>query len=116
MLASWVSEEVKDVDLGDKRLNERMGQILEQLGGHPTTSIPAACGGCAETVAAYRFFDNEKVSFENILQPHIEATYERMAQQSVVILAQDTTRVPPDRLLVPVLWTMVPDLARCFIR
>ena len=31
MLASWVSEEVKDVDLGDKRLNERMGQILDQL-------------------------------------------------------------------------------------
>ncbi len=93
MLASWVSEEVKDVDLGDKRLNERMGQILDQLGGHPTTSIPAACGGCAETVAAYRFFDNEKVSFENILQPHIEATYERMAQQSVVILAQDTTEI-----------------------
>ena len=39
MLASWVSEEVKDVDLGDKRLNERMGQILDQLGSHPTASI-----------------------------------------------------------------------------
>lgn len=93
MLASWVSEEVKDVDLGDKRLNERMGQILDQLGSHPTASIPAACCGCAEMVAAYRFFDNEKVSFENILHPHIEATYERMAQQSVVILAQDTTEI-----------------------
>lgn len=93
MLASWVSEEMKSVDLGDKRLNERMGQILGQLGGHPTTSIPAACGGCAETVAAYRFFDNEKVSFENVLHPHIEATYERMSQQPVVILAQDTTEI-----------------------
>ena len=93
MLAPWVIKEVKDADLGDKRLNERMVQILDQLGSHPTASIPAACGGCAEMVAAYRFFDNEKVSFEKVLQPHIEATYTRMAQQSVVILAQDTTEI-----------------------
>lgn len=93
MLAPWVAEEVKDVDLGDKRLNERLGKILDQLGGHPTASIPAACGGCAEMVAAYRFFDNEKVMFEKVIQPHIEATYTRMAQEPVVILAQDTTEI-----------------------
>lgn len=93
MPASWVIEETKDVDLEDKRLNSRLAVILDQLGGHPTASIPAACGGYAEMMAAYRFFDNEKVGFENILQPHIEATGRRMAQQPVVILAQDTTEI-----------------------
>ena len=93
MPAPWVVEELKDVNLNDKRLNDRMGLILDQLGGHATASIPAACGGWAETVAAYRFFDNEKVSFEKLLEPHIEATFRRIQGHSVVILAQDTTEI-----------------------
>jgi hypothetical protein len=48
MLASWVVEEVKDVNLKDKRLNDRMAQVLDQLGGHPGLSIPAACNGWAD--------------------------------------------------------------------
>jgi hypothetical protein len=93
MLSPWVAEEVKDVALGDKRLNNRLAEILSQLGGHPTASIPAACGGYVETTAAYRFFDNDKVRFEDILQPHIEASCQRMAEHPVVILAQDTTEL-----------------------
>lgn len=97
MLAPWVVDEMKNVELNDKRLNDRLMEILSQLGGHPTASIPAACGGYAETAAAYRFFDNDKVSFENILRSHIEATYRRMAEHSIVILAQDTTEVDVTR-------------------
>ncbi len=91
MAVPWAMNETKDVDLKDTRLNKRLGEVLSQLGEQPTASIPAACGGYAETAAAYRLFDNEKVHLDNILQPHIEATRRRMAEQSVVILAQDTT-------------------------
>ncbi len=93
MLAPWVIEEMKDVDLNDKRLNHRLSAVLSQLGGHPTASIPAACGGYAETTAAYRLFDNEKVGFQNVLQPHVDSTRRRMAEQPVVILVQDTTEI-----------------------
>lgn len=93
MLAPWVIDEMKTVDLKDKRLNDRLGEVLSQLGGHPTASIPAACGGYAEMTAAYRLFDNEKLNFENVLQPHIDATRRRIAEQPVVILAQDTTEI-----------------------
>lgn len=93
MHAPWVVEELKDVNLNDQRLNERMYQVLEQLGGCPQASIPAACGGWAETQAAYRFFDNKKVSFDRLLEPHIEATYRRVKDHSVVILSQDTTEI-----------------------
>ena len=93
MLSSWVSEEMKNADLEDKRLNERLAVVLDQLTGQPTASIPAACGGYAETMAAYRFFNNDKVGFENVLHPHIEATEKRMADQPVVILVQDTTEI-----------------------
>ena len=103
MLSLWVVEEMKHADLNDRRLNERLRVILDQLGGRPTSSIPAACGGYAEMVAAYRFFDNDQVCFENILQPHIESTRVRIAAQPVVILAQDTTEIDltrPDQQVV----------------
>jgi hypothetical protein len=44
-------------------------------------------------VAAYRFFDNEKVDFENVLQPHIDATHQRIAEQPVALLVHDTTEL-----------------------
>ena len=93
MLAPWATEEMKTVDLNDERLNNRISEVLSLLAAHPTASIPAACGGYAETAAAYRLFDNEKVRFENVLQPHIEATRQRIAVQPVVILPQDTTEI-----------------------
>ena len=51
MLEPWVMDEMKTVDLKDKRLNDRLGEVLSQLAGQPTASIPGACGGYAETAA-----------------------------------------------------------------
>jgi len=93
MLAPWVIDEMKDVNLEDKRLNKRLAEILSQLACHPTASIPAACGGYAEMMAAYRFFNNDKVTLENVLASHIEATRLRMAEQPVVVLTNDTTEI-----------------------
>lgn len=93
MLAPWVAEEMKSADLKDKRLNERLEEVLSALGERPTASIPAACGGHAETAAAYRFFDNQKVTFERVLASHCERTQERVSAQPVVLLVQDTTEL-----------------------
>jgi Transposase DNA-binding/Transposase Tn5 dimerisation domain len=93
MLAPWIVEELKTANLKDERLNARLREVLSQLATRPTASIPAACGGRAEMEAAYRLFDNDKVTFENILEPHSHVTCERIAAQEVVILAQDTTEV-----------------------
>ena len=46
-------------------------------------SVPAATRGRAEMEAAYRFFDNDKVSPEKSLRPHIEATRERISDRVV---------------------------------
>ncbi len=94
MLAPWVSDEMADVELKDKRLNNRLTEILSALSAHPQSSIPAAHnGGEAETTAAYRFFDNDRVGFEDILHPHIEASLRRFAEHAVVILVQDTSEI-----------------------
>jgi hypothetical protein len=103
MIAPWVVEEMQTADLEDKRLNTRLGIVLDQLGAHPTASIPAACNGYAETTAAYRLFDNDRATFENVLAPHTDATRRRIAGQPVVLLAQDTTELDltrPERQVV----------------
>src|SRR5262245_35975572 len=81
------------VELNDRRLNERLATLLGALGEHPTASIPAACGGFNETTAAYRFFDNEKVTFDSALAPHFAQTRQRIAEPSTVLLVQDTTEL-----------------------
>jgi hypothetical protein len=97
MVVPWVLNEMKTVDLKDKRLNDRLREVLSQLGGHPTASIPAACGGHAEMTAAYRLFDNDNASFEAILQPHIDTTRQRIASHPVVLLVQDTSEIDVTR-------------------
>ncbi len=93
MLAPWAIEEMKTAELEDKRLNARLTALLSALGEHPTASIPAACGGFNEMTAAYRFFDNEKATWEKILAPHAEQARQRMAQQELVLLVQDTSEL-----------------------
>ncbi len=92
-MSPWIGDELATVDLGDKRLNGRMGILLDRIGSQPERSIPAACRGWAETQAAYRFFDNPSVTPEKVLAPHRDATLERIRQQEVVLLVQDTTEL-----------------------
>lgn len=93
MNAPWAKEEVAMVDLGDDRLNARLELLLSALGRRPNLSIPAACGGRAEMEAAYRFFDNEKVTFAKVLEPHVAKTTERLAEQPVGLLVQDSSEI-----------------------
>jgi len=93
MAAAWVLDEMRTVDLKDKRLDTRLREVLSQLGERPTASIPAACGGHAEMTGAYRLFENDKATFDQILAPHADAARRRVAEHEVVLLAQDTTEV-----------------------
>jgi len=90
-MSNWAEEETQTADFGDERLKQRFSIILQQLGDKPQLSIPTACGGWSETIAAYRFFDNQKTSFEQILKAHQDATIARIKVAPVVLLAQDTT-------------------------
>lgn len=92
-MSHWIDEELTDLDLGDKRLDQRAKVLLERFMANPQASINASCHGWSETLAAYRFFDNEKVSEDKILEPHREATIRRMAQHPVTLVTQDTTEL-----------------------
>lgn len=78
--------------LGDKRLDRRCNQLVDQFVKKPTTSIPQACGNWKGTKAAYRFFTNDKVNTEKILSAHYEETRKRIGEsEGIVLVAQDTT-------------------------
>lgn len=92
-MGEGIAEELKGIDLGDERLNQRSTLLLETLAADPAASVNSACGGWGETMAAYRFFDNSSVTPDLILQPHIEATKRRIKEHPVVLIAQDTTEL-----------------------
>jgi len=87
----WTTEEFSSVQLGDERLSNRLMKLADQFVRQPDKSIPAKCRSWPETKAAYRFFDNEKVTASAIVQPHVEATLARMQPHPVVLFVQDTT-------------------------
>jgi IS4 transposase len=90
---SWATEEFSTLDLGDQRLNRRATLLVERLATHPTASIPAACGGWAETQAAYRLLSHDAVGWQDLHDPHMACTLQRMAAHKVVLCIQDTTEL-----------------------
>ena len=89
---AWIRDEVNGCDLGDRRLDQRLGRVLEDLSSRIGKGIPMASQDWAATKAAYRFLDNAKVNEAAILQGHFEATAARFADTSdQVLVLHDTT-------------------------
>lgn len=85
-----LSAEFGDAELGDGRLNRRLGALADSLAESPGQSFPKALDD-AELEAAYRFFGNDRVTPEAILAPHFRQSGRRAAMQQRVIVAHDTT-------------------------
>ena len=93
MICSKVADEFAGAQFGDARLTDRARSLAEALGEKPNISIPAALVTKAELEGCYRFFDNDKVTPERILKPHIERTYQRIDALDFALLVQDTTEI-----------------------
>jgi hypothetical protein len=89
----WAFNEFSRADLNDQRLTLRLQMLGHQFARQPMASIPQACGGWANSKAAYRFCSNEKVCFDAILAAHYHCTVERVGLSScpVILCPQDTT-------------------------
>jgi Transposase DNA-binding len=88
---SWAVTEFADADLGDLRRTQRLVQLAHVLAQRPGAALPAACGSGARLKAAYRFFANDDIAPDDMLQSHIEATYGRLHAAPIVLAVQDTT-------------------------
>lgn len=87
----WVHREFGGARLGDRRLERRLLDLATAFAAQPMAGIPQACGSWAAIKAAYRFFDHESTTMEKLLQPHRDATIERMRREPVVLVVQDTS-------------------------
>ncbi len=90
-LDGWASSEFSDVDLGDKRLKDRLIKMCDRFSESPESPINQACEDWAETKAAYRFFKNECVDPAKILEAHASKTAERAKKEKVILAVQDTS-------------------------
>lgn len=91
--SSWAVEELAKVNFGDKRLDKRFLKVACSQGQTPQLSINASSADWACAKAAYRLFENPKVTPEKILEPHLENTIHRIYGQSLAVIIHDTTFV-----------------------
>ncbi len=88
---SWAVSEFADAELGDLRRTQRLVELAHALAQRPGAALPEACGNGAMLKAAYRFFTNDAIVPDDMLQSHIEATYSRLSAAPLVLAVQDTT-------------------------
>lgn len=88
----WQDAELACASLPDQRLGRRLRRLLDQLSSAPGQPVPAACGDWAATKAAYRFFDNPRVTEHGVLAGHFAAIAARCAaSEGPILVLQDTT-------------------------
>ena len=93
--AEWIDNEVVGCEFEDVRHGKRLRQLLEQLSSRVGATTPWACQDWANAKAAYRFFDNERISESNILAGHFACTRERFSASSgfPILILHDTTEL-----------------------
>lgn len=89
-VCDWAKTEFQDINLGDKRLSNRLVKIADKFIGSPESPINKACRKWGETKAAYRFFQNDSVNYTNIIDHHAEKTRRRSESEDVILAVQDT--------------------------
>lgn len=90
-MASWASDELSTLDLGDRRRNERAKELVETIAERPCGSIPRMCLNHAEAKAAYRFLSSEHVKPEALCAAMQDSAVDRIDGSTLVLAIQDTT-------------------------
>jgi hypothetical protein len=81
------------MELGDARLTRRLVHIVTCLANLPGGSIPAACMTHASSKGTYRFFSNDAVDPDAIIDGHARSVITQLTPGSTVLLIQDTTEI-----------------------
>ena len=90
----WVDEEFKFAKLPNLSRKKRLLSLTRSFYGHPTESIPGACGGPnarSEVKGAYRFFEDKRIQMETLLESHYKKTVQRSEKYPVVLAVQDSS-------------------------
>ena len=62
MDCKWIKDEFESIDIGDKRLNNRVKHLINAAFKKPSASICSMFNTRKEVQAAYRLYDNNLVT------------------------------------------------------
>ena len=97
----WAARVAAHTPLPDRRLNTRLGLILQDFAAAPEASIPQACRGWPAAQGTYRFLENPRVTDSHLLQGICRHTSDAVLQLPTVLLVQDTTSLNLTHCPVP---------------
>lgn len=86
-----IRETFETVELGDPRRVRRLVSVVGRLAARPGASLPEAMASPAELEGLYRLANNEKVSYEALLEAQASAAAERCRNCKRVLVLHDTT-------------------------
>jgi hypothetical protein len=92
-VGQWAQNEFAFANLGDRRRNRRLVNVATKLAASPGGTLAQAFAEWAELKAAYRLFDNPRVDYEKVLQPHLERTRGLCREPGEYLIIEDTTNL-----------------------
>jgi len=90
---AWARSTFGDCELGDRRRTTRLIKVAEQAAARPDGSTPEQTESWGDCKAAYRLFDQDDVTFTEIIRPHCEQTRSSCRPGDVKLIVNDTTEV-----------------------
>lgn len=86
-----IQDEYEGARFGDLRLQARVKFLASKLGERPADSFPQVFRNPSDLEAAYRFVNNDRVTLQKLVEPHVSAALERAREHAVIIVSHDTT-------------------------
>lgn len=83
-------EELQGIEL-EPRLRKRAMNMIDEIKNEAGKSYPDIFDNSADLEGAYRFFRNPNVTFDKLLEPHIQQTRKRCLEYKEVLILEDTT-------------------------
>jgi Transposase DNA-binding len=91
--AQWAQSQFASAKLGDRRRTRRLVKIAARFAQSPGGTLPQAFPEWSELKAAYRFFNQPKVTFEEIQRPHWEQTRADCQMPGQYLWIEDTSQL-----------------------
>jgi IS4 transposase len=86
-------EEFARADLGRASRNKTLDRVVKLAEARPERSLPQMSASKAEREMFYRFFGNEAIEAEKLLEPHVLGTVERAKQMGRILAVHDTSGI-----------------------
>ena len=90
---TWAERNFGTCELGDQRRNKRLVKLAVQAAVRPDGSLPDQTETWGDCRAAYRLFDCDDVSFQEIIAPHCRLTRESCVMGETKLIINDTTEL-----------------------